>query len=293
MNVVISGASGYLGGRLVESFLSHGDRVLAVARNTKGRLSSLAKENGGLDVCELDVDDLLFSMSRFAPDVVLSTTCCYETDPKFLMKTVSSNYIFPTTLLKSSLQLGRNVRFVSIGTSLPESLNLYSLTKKQFAELGAFFSTIGKIQFVNVLLEGFYGKDEPGNRFIKRSIISLLKNEELDVTDGIQQRDYVSVDDVVDALYFISTSGTLKESFYEIPLGSGDSPSIREVLEFLKEQAQSDSFINFGAVPSRPNEPSTRADLTRLRELGYTKPMTFWKDGLKQLVEEIQNEAFD
>ncbi|MBP5157470.1 MAG: NAD(P)-dependent oxidoreductase [Treponema sp.] len=290
MNVVVSGASGYLGCKLVESFLSRGNRVLAVARNTRGRLRTLAKDCPALELCELDVDDLLFSMSRFSPDVVLSTTCCYETDPKFLTKTVSSNYIFPTTLLKSTLQLEKKIRFVSTGTSLPASLNLYSLTKKQFSELGKFFSGLGKVQFVNVLLESFYGADEPNDRFIKRSIRSLLRHQELAVTEGTQQRDYVAVGDVVSALNFLSVSDRLTESYYEIPLGSGESPSIREILEFLREETHSQSFIHFGAVSPRPNEPSTRADLTALRQLGYTGKMTSWKDGMKKMIGEMQNE---
>lgn len=290
MNIVVSGASGYLGCKLVESFLSHDNRVLAVARNTGGRLRTLAEKYPSLDICELDVDDLLFSMSSFSPDVVVSTTCCYETDPKFLTKTVSSNYIFPTTLLRSTLQLGRRVRFVSTGTSLPPSLNLYSLTKKQFSELGKFFSQLGKIQFVNVLLESFYGSDEPGERFIKRSILSLLGNRELAVTEGTQHRDYVCVGDVVSAMRFLSLSDSLTESYYEIPLGSGEAPSIREILEFLKAETRSGSIIRFGAVPQRPGEPSTKADLTALRELGYTCKMTSWKDGMKKMIGEIQNE---
>ena len=289
MNVVVSGASGYLGSKLLESFLSCGNRVLAVARNTRGRLRGLAKEYPALEFCELDVDDLLFSMSRFSPDVVLSTTCCYETDPKFLSKTVSSNYIFPTALLKSTMQLDKRIRFISTGTSLPASLNLYSLTKKQFSELGKFFSQLGKVQFVNVLLESFYGADEPDDRFIKRSILALLRNQNLDVTEGVQHRDYVAVGDVVSALHFLSVSDGLAEGYYEIALGSGESPSIREILEFLKDQVHSQSCINFGAVPPRPNEPSTRADLTALRQLGYTEKMTSWKDGMKKMIGEIIN----
>lgn len=291
MNVVVSGASGYLGFKLIESFLAEGNRVLAVARNVSGRLDALSQSSGGcLELCELDVDDLLFSMAQFQPDVVVSTTCCYETDPKFLTKTVSSNYIFPTTLLKSTLLLDRRIRFVFVGTSLPANLNLYSLTKKQFSELGEFFSRTGRVQFVNVLLESFYGSDEPGNRFIKRSILAFLKNADLPVTDGCQHRDYVSIADVVSAMHFISLSDTLTGDYAEIPLGSGDAPSIREILEFLKAETHSDSFINYGAVPLRPNEPSTKADLTKLRELGYTKKLTSWKDGMRSMIKEIQHE---
>ena len=188
---------------------------------------------------------------------------------------------------------GDRKRFVNISTSLPPELNLYSLTKKQFSELGKFYSSLGKIQFVNVLLESFYGSDEPKTRFIQRSIRSFLSGRNVDATMGTQKRDYVSADDVIDALVFLSDAEKLKSGYDCVSLGSGVAPSIHEILEYLKEVTESRSMINFGAIPFRQNEPSAKADLTRLREIGYDKEMTFWKDGMKNMAEEIKNETVD
>ncbi len=288
MKIAITGASGYIGFKLLSRFLEDGNKLLAITRSSNKKILSLAKKySGSLEICELDVDDLFFCIHKFAPDTILSTSCCYESDPKFLNKTVTSNYIFPSQVLKSALQLEKKVRFISIGTSLPESLNLYSLTKKQFAELGAFFSRTGKIQFINVLSESFYSADEPANRFIKASILSLLANKDLDVTEGTQHRDYVSTEDVINILGFLTTADSLTDSYYDIPLGSGTAPSIREILEFLKQECHSDASLRFGAVAARPHEPSTRADLTMLRKLGYNKNTVFWKDGMIAMIKEL------
>ncbi len=296
MKCAVSGATGYIGFRLAKRLLEDGRTVLGIVRKPDDRIKGLMeKYPERFFVCELSADDLFLSMRNFDPDVVFSTTCCYETDVKFLEKTVESNYIFPARLMKAAVQgtVDKAVRFISVGTSLPAELNLYSLTKKQFAELGKFYSGLGRIQFVNVLLESFYAKDEPETRFIPRSIRRLLAGQDIDATHGLQRRDYVAVQDVMDALCFLAGADTLKDRYADIPLGSGEAPQIREILEWLKVAANSNSRINFGAVPSRANEPSTKADLEPLRKLGYEKQMLSWKEGMKKMTEDIKNENFD
>ena len=292
MKIVVSGSTGYLGFNLIKKLADNDNQILAITRKNTEKLSTLCKKYAGkISICELISDDLFLAVESFKPDCIYSTTCCYEADSKFLERTVDSNYTFPSALLKAAIHsetlTGKPVRFINIGTSLPSSLNLYSLTKKQFSELGEFFANLDKVQFVNVLLESFYGSDEPENRFIPRTIRKLLNNEDTDVTEGTQQRDYVSAEDVIDALIFLTTAD-ISESFISIPVGSGESPSIREILEYLKIITNSKSKINFGAIPSRPNEPSTRADLTVLRNLGYDKEITTWKNGMKKMVEDIK-----
>ena len=295
MNIAVSGATGYLGYRIIKALAEKNNKILAITRKTTKELIFLAKKYAGkIFVCELVSDDLFLAVENFKPDCIVSTTCCYETDSKFLERTVDSNYTFPSSLLKTAIHtgtlIGQSVRFVNIGTSLPASLNLYSLTKKQFADLGCFFANLGNVKFINVLLESFYGSDEPVNRFIPRTIRKLLNNEDVDVTEGTQCRDYISSQDAVNSLIFLATTKNISDPFVSVPVGSGESPSIREIVEYLKAISDSKSKINFGAVPSRPNEPSTRADLTVLRNLGYTKQITNWKDGMKKMVEEIENE---
>ena len=291
MNIVISGSTGYLGLRLAEHFCSSGHKVLALTRTKNGRLDALAKEYGSLEICELETDELFFMLSRFSPGVFFSTTCCYETDTRFLNKTVDSNYIFPAQLLKYAMLLRqdapRQIRFISLGTSLPDKLNLYSLTKKQFGDLGRFFAEIGKIQFVNVLLESFYGPDEPENRFIKNSIMKLARGETLEATEGSQHRDYIVTDDVVDMLSFLALSDTLTEDFYSVPVGTGTAPAIREILDFLKQETGSGSKILYGARPMRKDEPSTCADLSMLRKLGYGREPVSWRDGMRMMINKI------
>jgi hypothetical protein len=55
----------------------------------------------------------------------------------------------------------------------------------------------------------------------------------------------------------------------------------------LHKETNSQSKLQFGAVEMRKNEPSTVADLSVLRGLGYSKPLTHWQDGMKKVIEAL------
>jgi CDP-paratose synthetase len=290
MKILVAGATGYLGNKLAEMFLSplsaHNE-LLLLARN-KNNLSKKLQCGNNVVIGDIYNESLEKKIEEFSPDVVYCTTCCYETDPEYLLKTMDANYVFPSRILRivAGLQT-KPIRFISIGTSLPPSLNLYSLTKKHFAELGKFFHKKTKIEFVNILLESFYGIDEPKDRFITSSILQLKSNHDLLLTEGTQKRDYVFVDDVVEIMCFLS-SCSIDKDVCDIPVGTGIAPAIKEIILFLRHETASKSNLNFGAIEMREHEPSTVADLSAIRRLGYLKPLTRWQDGMKKLIEALR-----
>jgi CDP-paratose synthetase len=258
--------------------------ILLLVRD-KNRLSENFHCGENISICEIYGESLEKSIKEFSPDVVYCTTCCYETDSEYLLKTIDANYVFPSQILKTIAGLNiKPVRFISVGTSLPPSLNLYSLTKKQFAELGNFFHKKAKIDFFNLLLESFYGIDEPKQRFITRSILQLKSNQDLLLTKGTQKRDYIFIDDVVEIMYFLS-SCVINRDICDIPVGTGIAPAIKEIISFLYRETGSKSNLRFGAIEMREHEPSTVADIAMLRQLGYSKPLIHWQDGMRKLIE--------
>jgi len=294
MNIVIAGATGYLGTKLVERLMlapsnSNCNYYLLLIVRDESSIPETIKKHEKVSICNINNDSLHDCIVNFSPDIIFCTTCCYETNPEYLYKTVDSNYVFPAQLLQITAKI-KKVRFFSIGTSLPPSLNIYSLTKKHFSELGVFFHQIGKIEFINIILESFYGINEPSNRFITKSILSLKANEDLLLTEGIQKRDFIFIDDVIDVLLFLidyKGKDILAESEYNIPVGTGIAPSIKEIILFLHNEIHSKSILKFGAVKMRDNEPSTKTDISVLRKLGFSKPLTHWQDGMKKLIGSI------
>ncbi|MDR2010959.1 MAG: NAD-dependent epimerase/dehydratase [Bacteroidales bacterium] len=292
MRILIAGVTGYLGKRLAEKFMlfmgGGGINTILLLVRDKNRLSENLQCGNNISICEIYGESLEKRIKEFSPDVVYCTTCCYETDSEYLLKTIDANYVFPSQILRiiAGLKI-KPVRFISVGTSLPPSLNLYSLTKKQFAELGIFFHKKAKINFFNLLLESFYGIDEPKQRFITRSILQLKSNQDLLLTEGTQKRDYIFIDDVVEIMYFLS-SCVINRDICDIPVGTGIAPAIKEIIEFLYRETGSKSNLRFGAIEKREHEPSTVANIAILRQLGYSNPLIHWQHGMRKLVEALK-----
>ena len=280
--IAVAGANGWLGSKIVcEAIRQFGrDNVLCLHR-PDADLSRLEKLAPGA-LCQT-TDCQQEALSAFRPDTVICTACSYKTKSEYIDESIDANYAYPAKLLIDA-QATNCPAFISISTSLPPDLNLYAFTKSQFSMLGEFLVKRGKISFISFRCEAIYGPDEPENRFIPNVISKLKADSPLELTEGTQHRDFVWIQDVVDALLFCSELPSREKQYLEVPMGSGSAPEIREIVTFLKEQLRSRSKLCFGAVPMRENEPDLCADLTLLQSLGYNRKPLSWKQGLLQLI---------
>ena len=122
-------------------------------------------------------------------------------------------------------------------------------------------------------------------------IAKLERNEPIRLTHGEQKRDFIYVDDVLDAIELIANHKELP-NYLDVPLGSGEAPSIKELISYLKRIAGSSSELLWGAIPLRPNEPSICADLSIYHLLGG-KITYDWKSGMRHMLEEMNYEIVD
>ena len=174
--------------------------------------------------------------------------------------------------------------YLTIGTSLPNDLNMYSFSKKMFNQFGQFYAKKHGINFICLTLEMLYGSDEPENRFLPSVIRKMLKGEAIDTTIGTQHRDIISVDDICKAVLLIMHSEL--HGYWEIPIGTGVAPSVSDLIDYIWRETDSKSKVNKGAVPMRDNEPDCIADTTVISNLGDWKPVP-WKKGIKDMIDTI------
>ena len=189
----------------------------------------------------------------------------------------------PLLLLKYALD--NDVKyFINTGTSLPNFTNHYSLFKNQFSQCLEFYSS--KITSINVLLEHFYGPKDDKSKFIS-GMICKMQNDvpEIEFTEGIQLRDFIFVDDVLDAYFFIVENISKFEGYINLPLGSGTVITIREIIEKIKELISCQTRLLFGKIPMRENElMKSDADIQILNNLGWY-PKFNLEEGLKITIE--------
>jgi len=281
MNVVVIGASGFLGSVLARRMLARGDRVSLLLRPE----SSLARLGPVADSCLVarcghgaEIRDFLRSVD---PDAILYSVCLYGGPGTTVADMIAANLSHGVVVVEACLTLSRERErtFVNAGTSLPESLNAYSSMKAGFAKLCSMMSADSSrpFQFIDMRLESLYGWEDRPSRFTSEVIHACCRNQSmLSLTAGEQQRDFLHVDDAAAAF---DTVISRREAFCQqdsISVGSGHPRTIRDFAETVHALCESSTQLSFGEVAYRPREAMCCVgDPSRLHRLGWRQQLTF------------------
>lgn len=279
MIIFVSGASGYLGSQLVK-VLSNEHQVFALMRRTSSQ-----KRIEGVDCEVVYIDEGSVLENNFAlhkPEVVINTAALYGRKGESLSELVNANIDFPVQLLTLAEKYNSKA-FVHTGTSLPDSISPYALTKNTFVKL-ANFNISTSVKFINVDLEHFYGPNDDNSKFTTYVINTCIVGDKLALTEGLQERDFIYIDDVIDGYIAILKNIDELDSFETVAIGSGVAITVRELVEMVHTFSHSKSTLDFGALAMRDNELMySCADTSRLNKLGWNCKTTL-ECGIKKIV---------
>ena len=270
---------------MVHSLVQSGNYVVCTARSTSNlsRLEDLIHSKT-IKIILADIDLIETELRHEKFDCVLNIACNYGRNDMLYGNVIESNIEFPLKVLNLAVSCGIN-KFLTIGTGLPDRLNMYSFSKKMFSEFGKFYVEKQGIDFYNIRLEMFYGSDEPEDRFIPDLIYRMLSGKEVYTTVGTQKRDIISISDVICAIEMVMDSNM--HGYQEVSVGTGIAPTISEIIDYVWDETGKTSIVYKGAIPMRKNEPDCIADTKVLLQMGEWKPV-YWKDGIKQMILEIR-----
>jgi len=264
--ILLTGATGYLGSNLSKAFVNNGYSVIVLKR----RESNNYRLKDIIDSLKLyDVEDGDKVFEENAIDCIVHTAAAYGKKNETLADIYKANLLFPTSLVDACIKY-RIKFFLNTGTSLPANLNTYSLSKNGFSDLLQMQRK--QINSTTIKLEYFYGPGDDNTKFVSYVLRNLMLNlPAIDFSEGTQLRDFIYIEDVVNAyLLLVKTMHNNEQQYSEISLGSGKVYSLREVVEKLKHYTNSNSALNFGALPMRDGDVMySQADLKQLNLLGW------------------------
>lgn len=116
-----------------------------------------------------------------------------------------------------------------------------------------------------------FGPGQNNAKFIPYVIEQLRANKPLNVTPCEQKRDFIYVDDFANSVQYIleNHNNCIGEI---INVSSGESISLKEIIENLRTVLGSNSQINYGAIPYRENEVmDLKCDITKLQKISDNK----------------------
>ena len=283
MDFLILGGSGYIGSKITRELVKDGHTVVCTKRATSNtsRLDDLADK---IKWIPASIDGVESAMQYMQFDYVLNMVCNYGRTNVLYDGVIDANIEFPLKVLNTIVEHGTK-KYLTIGTGLPDELNMYSFSKKMFGEFGKFYVDNHGITFNSLLLEMFYGADEPRNRFLPSVIHKMINGEIVETTVGTQKRDIIAAEDILKAINMVIYSDI--NGYNEIPVGTGVAPTISEIVDYIWEETGKKSEVRKGAVPMRNNEPDCVADTTLLGSLGEWNP-TPWKIGIKNMIKQME-----
>ena len=283
--ILLTGATGFLGSHILDRLLKGNYQVVILKRS----FSDLRKIEENIDKCRFyDIDkcslELPFKENHI--DCIIHAATNYGRNNNKTSDIVNDNLIFPLKLLEVA-------SFFNTDTLQYKYLTNYTLSKKQFVEWGKSFANAGKIKFINLMLEHMYGPKDDESKFVTWIIKQLANNvPEVKLTDGNQKRDFIYVDDVVEA-YVTLLKSNFQINFDEFEIGTSQTISIKDFVLKIKGIIEQEfdrhieTHLNFGALPMREGEPSEiKANTAKIRSVGWHHhvPLDL---GLKMTIESI------
>lgn len=115
----------------------------------------------------------------------------------------------------------------------------------------------------------------------------LFRSDRAGIADGAQQRDFVHVDDCVAVMLWLLDNPQVSGLFN---LGSGRARSFLELVQAMfaaMGEAPRVEFVDMPADLRGKYQYFTEAPLERLREAGFTAPMTTLEDGVGRYVRDF------
>lgn len=283
MNILVLGGNGYLGSKVVNYLFCEGHKITCTKRETSD-ISRLQGKKFNWIPASVEAVEVAMGYEQF--DWVINMACNYGRSTVLYDNVLEANIEFPLRVLNKAVEY-KVKNFLTIGTGLPERLNMYSFSKSMFSSFGAFYAEKQGINFYDLKLEMFYGADEPSDRFISSVVHDMLIGRVVNTTLGTQKRDIIWVEDIVTAVAMVIHANI--PGYHEISVGTGDAPSVSEIVEYIWEETGFRSKLQKGAVPMRENEPDCVADTSFLSGIGKWSPVD-WKTGLHRMIEDVRSE---
>lgn len=311
MRTMVTGGAGFIGSSLVDRLLAEGHEVDVVDDLSSGSLANLAdaRASGGtLTIHQLDVrlPETTALIVHRRPDVVFHLAAQIDVrvsvdQPAF---DAEVNVVGTVRVIEGARQAGsRRVVFAASGGTLygevdPSDLPVreshphrpvspYGVSKKCGIDYLVAYREVHALEFCALALGNVYGpRQDPHG---EAGVVAIFAEHLADgrpVTifgDGEQTRDYVFVDDVVDA--FARAAG--RGGGLVCNVGTGTETSVNRLYRVMADIAGVEADPRY--APARPGELRRNAlDPGRAGiQLGW-RPWTSLEEGVRAVIEESQ-----
>lgn len=297
-DIIIHGASSFLGKHFVEKLVSKNIPAIVIARESSD--NSFCENNELIRIIRYknNIAEAYSKSIYFKSPVFYEFSWCgvFGTD-----RNIPEQLSVNIPLIISSIEFAHKVKtkhWIGIGSqaeygNLDKKISeideckpttLYGKSKLICSKISNELCSVYGIEYSWLRLFSVYGPDDNHEWLIQYIIKEMLKHNEINVTEGIQLWDYIFVDDISEMLLKLNEIKGVGIA----NLGSGKSVSVKFIIETIKKLTKSNSIINLGAIPYRDDQVMLmEADISKLSNLLNWSPKTSIEEGLKKTIDFI------
>jgi nucleoside-diphosphate-sugar epimerase len=288
LNVLVTGANGFLGRHLITRLSQHNAKIYAVSR--KPPLSA-----GGVRWVQGDLTngDWLSELVRsIRPDVIYQLASASQggQDSQFVLPTFENDLRSTVNTLLAAKACG--CARVILAASLEEPVldgrpitisSPYAAAKASCTYYGLMFHQLYGVPVTMLRLFMTYGPGQKAYKLIPYTILSMLKGQSPRLSSGVRPVDWVYVQDVITA--FIAAAVRPEAVGQIIDIGSGSLVPVREVIQEIHRLIPQSPAPLLGALPDRTAETVRCAETEAAARILAWKATTPLSKGLCQTIQ--------
>jgi len=303
--VSVSGSNGFIGSNLVRALLQCQAKVRCLVRDDS-KLPRLQEVAGDIEIIKADLsvdDEASWRKVIKGSDIIFHLGAAgVQSRPKLDGKDlIKINTTGSLALLYACNGFATVKRFVAAGscfeygnnnkkklteTDTLQPADVYGASKAAFSLLAPVVGReLGK-EVIILRLFHAYGPYESESRLIPSLIKKALKNESIAMTKGEQVRDFVYIEDVVDAFLRAGCVNMNETKQKILNIGSGQEASVKEAVHLVKELIPTTGEFKLGALPYRHQEMLRLVpDISEAEKFLHWKPKYGLREGLKKTID--------
>lgn len=288
---LVTGVTGFIGGRLTQRLLDDGWQVDAIVRPHSDVAALPFAKQATFHRVE-DGHDLTPVLAAARPDVVFHLASLYlaEHRPDQVGALVQSNVLFPTLLAEAMAATGVR-RLVNTGTAWQHyegadyrPVNLYAATKQAAEDLLDYYVDARGLIAITLKLYDTFGAGDPRRKLVQLLVDHAGREPPLAISPGDQIVDMTHVDDVVDAFVIAAERSLGSEApGHEHYLISGERFRVRDLAAVVAAALGQPVAVELGGRPYRTREVMEPITPTPADRLPHWRPQRTLHDHLTRL----------
>jgi UDP-glucose 4-epimerase len=295
MRFVVTGGAGFIGSNLVERLIKEGNEVIVIDNlhtgslyNLKGLNIKFVKGDAGEIEKIIDAIDGIFHLG------IPSSSPMYKKKRELIYKAIedwikileyaTKNKVKIVLASTSSIYNGNPVPWREDMQIIPT--DFYTEVRYAMERIAKVYNDLYGTKVVALRLFSVYGEREEFKgeyaNLVSQFILAALKGETIKVFgDGTQTRDFIYVQDVVDAFIKAMNSNI---DFDIFNVGRGKSYSLNEVIAMVSRILDVDVRVKYVENPIKNYVWHTLADTTKAEErLGF-KAKVDLEEGIRKII---------